>query len=174
MRLLAIFQRLASPGLLQKGALKNLHWLSCSDVLNPEVTFLRTLFSIVMSLTTAMFPLSEVRTVSTMEKPLCAPSQLFSKTFPLTSTLRALLNSRLFFTAHCAAGGSVFPGTAHFSGLKKWLLRISMSDGTYGLSAPPAPPNIRFSVVAERKSFTTLIGPGVRYAMIACESIVLR
>ena len=104
MRLLAIFQRFASPGLLQNGAVKSLHWSSCSRVLNPEATFLSTLFSIVMSLTTAMFPLSEVRTVSTIAKPFCAPAQLFSKTFPLTSTRRALLNSRLFFTDHCADG----------------------------------------------------------------------
>src|SRR5215469_8319018 len=117
MRLLAIFHLCALPRLLQKGARGSLHRSSCAKLVKPEATLVSKLFSMVMSSTTAMLPLSDVRTVRTMAKPHCAANQLFSKILPETITRRALLNSRLFFADHCAAGGNVTPGFAQRSGL---------------------------------------------------------
>src|SRR4030095_14522650 len=42
----------------------------------------------------------ELRGVSTIAKPACAPCQWFSKTFSSTTTLAAFLSSNRFFTVH--------------------------------------------------------------------------
>jgi len=67
-------------------------------LLKPAVTFLRMLFVMVMSLTTAMSPLWEVRAVSTIAWPACAAAHTFSMVFPSNRTRCALLTSNAFST----------------------------------------------------------------------------
>src|SRR6185295_8305705 len=79
------------------------------------------------------------RTVKRMANPFWSCRQLYSRRLPSASTRRAFFSSKRFLTDH---GLPPYVGCPIFqdSGLKKWLRRISISEGTRSGIDGSAPP----------------------------------
>src|ERR1019366_7067684 len=113
-----MYQRSWLPALWQLGyPYAGLQVLSAAAVLIPDTTFLRTLLVMVTSLTTAMSPLCEVLTVSTMAKPVCPAAHTFSMVLLSNRTRWALLTSNPFLTT--IGGCTPMLRATHDKGLKR-------------------------------------------------------